>query len=123
MTIYRVDFQNMLDAQRALEKLKEQGYKKSYLDMVEKYSEEYSEEIVIDSPLSVPNLSSAALRSGSCKAVLGKSPLAASNPSVSGVGSLCELSGNRATSLFVNIQENQTEEVKAILSEYVNKSF
>lgn len=119
MAVFRMDFESMFEARRAIAKLRECGYEKAYLDMVDKYNEEYSEEIFAGSPLSAPNLSSAALKSGTCKAHLEKPPLAASNPAVSGVGSLCELTGNRAASLFVNYETDKTEELKNILNEFI----
>jgi endo-alpha-1,4-polygalactosaminidase (GH114 family) len=47
MAVLCMDFENMLDAGKALTKLKEMGYKKAYLDMVDKFHEEYSEEISV----------------------------------------------------------------------------
>ena len=84
--------------------------------MVEKYNEEYSEELVAESLVNVQNLSSALLKSGKSKVNLEKSSLTASNPFVSGVGSLCELDGNKATSLFITYDKNKLEELKSILS-------
>jgi hypothetical protein len=86
--------------------------------MVEKYSEEYSEELFEGAPMSAPNLSLAILKHGKCKADLEKAQLTAINPTVSGVGSLCELSGTRATSLFVDYEIGKIEEVKNILNEF-----
>jgi hypothetical protein len=114
MPIYRIDFDSMLEGKEALKKLKDLGYRKIYLDMVEKYNEEYSEELTAESPVNTPNLSSALLQSGKSKVNLEKSSLAASNPFVNGVGSLCELDGNKAISLYITYDTNQLEELKSM---------
>jgi hypothetical protein len=111
--IYRIDFDSLLEGKKALEKLKDLGYKKVYFDMVEKYNEEYSKELT-ESLVSVPNLSSALLQSGKSKVNLEKSSLTASNPYVCGVGSLCELDGNKAISLYITYDTNQLEELKSM---------
>ena len=117
MTTYRMDFESLYEARKALAKLKEFGFNNSYLDVVENYNEEFAEEININIPQNVPCYSSAILRSGRNKATLEKAPLVANNPLVSGVGSLCELAGNRAASLFVTIQSEKLEEIKNILKD------
>jgi hypothetical protein len=114
MPIYRIDFDSMLEGKEALKKLNDLGYEKVYLDMVEKYNEEYSEELTAKSPVSMPNLSSALLQSGKSKVNLEKSSLTASNPFVYGVGSLCELDGNKAISLYITYDTNQLEELKSM---------
>ena len=118
MKKFHVDFESMLDARKALSALKEKGYQKVHLDMLENYMEEYSAEINVPGTVSAPSLSALVLKSRSFNQDASKAPLIAANPMVSGVGSYCELAGNPAVRLVVTVEDEKLDEVNGIIRSF-----
>ena len=118
MPIIKAYFNNMLNANKAVQALKGSGYKGAHLDMPHKYSTEFSSEISITGTKHSPDLFSAFLKPGRSNAHVGKAPLVAADPSISGTGSSQEIIDNSRASLIIDIGEENTDAVKGIIKEF-----
>lgn len=110
-----VDFERMVEARKAVDYLRSQGYKDAHLDAADRFLGEYSEEInfVGSNALS---LSALVLKSKGYLYSPDKGPLIAADPMVSGMGT-CEEMGNANTRLRVSVEDDKAEEIKNILKQ------
>lgn len=112
----RAFFERMSDAKKAAQTLKNMGYKDAQLDMIDRYNEEYSEEINFAGNENAPSLSALVLRSRGHSFDAGKAPLMSANPMVSGMGTYEEIY-DLGTQLLVSAEEGKFDEVKKIIAE------
>lgn len=110
-------FRKMLDANKAVESLNAHGYKGAHLDSVDDFMDEYSEEINFAGSETGPSLSALVLKSGRYIDNVGKAPLTAASPMVSGIGSFEHISDSLNTRLIVNVEESKVEDVKKLLKD------
>lgn len=117
MTKFYVDFQSMLNARKAVDKLKAMGYHSAHLDLTSRFTTEYSTEINLPGTTKGPSLSRLVLKSGSSMFSVDKAPLIATHPMVSGMGSFSDITENLGARLIVNVEDGKLEEVKSSLRE------
>lgn len=113
-----VCFKKMLDAKKAVGALREMGYKNAHLDAVDNVFSEYSEEITFTGTTTVASLSALILNPGGRLDDLGKAPLIAASPMISGFGSFEHVADNLRTRLIVKVEDDKLEEVRQTLREY-----
>ncbi|MCX7921109.1 MAG: hypothetical protein N3B21_03670 [Clostridia bacterium] len=113
-----VGFDNMLEATKAVEALKNMGYKQAYLDITESFYDEFSEEINFAGSTNAPSLSALVLKSNGHIYNIGKASLIAADPMVSGMGSYKEIQDDAHTRLFVNVDDEKVDDVKGILRSF-----
>ncbi|MCX8128645.1 MAG: hypothetical protein N3I35_00905 [Clostridia bacterium] len=120
MTNISAVFEKMGEGKKAVDALRETGYKRAYLDMVDNYLSEYSSEINFAGTRSAPSLSALVLKSDGHILNIDKGPLVASNPMVSGIGAYREMA-DAGTRLIVHVEDEKVEEVKKLIRSYGGK--
>jgi hypothetical protein len=117
MSKVHANFQQMLQARKAVQALRDMGYVNAHLDAVEKFFDEHATEINVPGTHNAPSLSALVLKSRGQMYDIGKGPLMAANPYVSGVGSYNELSDDSNTRLIVSVEDDKYDEVKKLITE------
>jgi len=110
------DFTRMIEARKAVQKLKEMGFINAHLDIIEKFAAEGAEEINFAGSSNAVSLSSLVLKSNGHIVNVGKAPALASNPIVSGLGP-SEESKDISTRLYVTVDEEKLESIKKFLEQ------
>ncbi|MCX7710033.1 MAG: hypothetical protein N2484_09295 [Clostridia bacterium] len=117
MSKIHASFSRMIDAKKALDTIKDKGLGNGYLDAVDGFFEEYSEEINFAGTQAAPSLSGLVLRSRGNIVNIDKAPLVAANPMVSGMGTYQDLADSVKARLTLTIDDANEKEVKALLQE------
>lgn len=115
----RAYFEKMINAKKTVETLKSKGYKNAYLDINENTSEEYSKEITPPGMWNSSSLARIVLKTP--RHIFGnmeKTPLMAADPAVSGYSPNNQILN---THLIVNVESENTEEVKKFIEEMGGK--
>ncbi|MDP4094743.1 MAG: hypothetical protein Q8920_15470 [Bacillota bacterium] len=109
------DFARMVEARKTVEELKKMGYKDAHLDMAEKFSNEFASEINAPGTSRAVSLSALVLKSNGHIYNVGKAPLLAADPMVSGSGHFEETADLNAR-LRVTVDDDKLDEIREILS-------
>lgn len=113
MTLLKADFDKMIDAKKVVSELKNLGYK-AHIDMADTFGTEFSMQAGIPGRTAL-SLSAVVLKPHTSLYAVGKTPLLASNPMVSG-SSITEESRGINVKLLVNIPEDRMDEIKNLIS-------
>lgn len=109
-------FSGIKNANEAVEKLKNSGFKNSYADINEHYMANNNVETNIPGTENTPNLSDLVLRSGDANEVSDKSPLIAASPMVSGYGDFEEIMDVNYK-VVAEVDENSVQKVSQIMKD------
>lgn len=112
--IIRGYFSEMRSANDAVKKLQSMGINGAALDMNDHYMGNKDVRRNLPGTSDAPSLSDLVLFSGASGSDGGANPLAASNPSVSGMGPFEEIT-NIACTVKVNVDENNLDTVKEVI--------
>lgn len=107
----------MSDARKAVEVLRNMGYKNAHLDMIEKTFDEHSLELSTITVKKIPSLSALVSKSKGYIFDCAKGSILAADPIVSGTCS-CKETINVSTRLLVSVDADKEDEVKSILNQY-----
>jgi len=111
-------FQNMLTANKAVKALNNSGFRGAHLDIPDTFNTEFSIDYGLSSTTNNPNLFSAFLSKRGKNAQVWKEHLYSSDPTVSGIGSSQDMIDKSSTSLIINVEDNNSYEIKNIIEEF-----
>lgn len=111
-------FESILEAKKALDKLRSMGYISAHLDIVENSREEFAQEMPYTRKSSMPGLLDLASRSAKYKPSQRLSLLNAASPIMGGFGPHHELPVPVATHLLVTVDNDKADEIKKLLSDF-----
>ncbi len=116
MKSLQAHFDNILEAQKAILLLRENGCKSAHLDASGFFTDEHSMELGFVHDRKNQSLSSLILKKNNYMYNIGKGPLTAANPEVSGMSSS---DGNEMSAVvLVNVEDDQADTVRALIREH-----
>ncbi len=113
MTTLKADFDRMIDARNVVGELKNLGYN-AHIDMADTFGTEFAMETGIPGRTAL-SLSAVVLKPHVNLYTVGKTPLLAADPMVSG-SSITDESKGINVKLMVNVPEDKMNEVKELIS-------